>query len=209
VIDFDWRTAAAADIQVVLRDRSRSLRKVRLFCVACCRARADRLGHPLCHDLLGLAEAFADDGSAAARARMAAGRQRVRGWALSAGRADSVGYDVAEYFRRWAVVLAATPKLLPLPEPFLDPAELFRDLLADIFDDPFRPVTFNPEWRTSAAVQLAAQMYEARDFAHMPILADALQDAGCEHPAVLAHCRDPHATHVRGCWVVDLVLGKG
>jgi hypothetical protein len=51
-------------------------------------------------------------------------------------------------------------------------------------------------------------MYESHDFFPMPILADALQDAGCDHPDVLAHCRDPQATHVRGCWVVDLVLGK-
>ena len=43
----------------------------------------------------------------------------------------------------------------------------------------------------------------------MPILADALQDAGCEDEQILAHCRDPQATHFRGCWVVDLVLGKG
>ncbi|MDY3556283.1 hypothetical protein R5W24_005446 [Gemmata sp. JC717] len=51
-------------------------------------------------------------------------------------------------------------------------------------------------------------MYESRDFSAMPILADALQDAGCEDGAVLDHCRDPHGVHVRGCWVVDLVLGK-
>jgi hypothetical protein len=51
-------------------------------------------------------------------------------------------------------------------------------------------------------------MYEGREFSAMPILADALQDAGCEHADILAHCRDPQATHVRGCWVVDLVLGK-
>ncbi|WP_439624169.1 hypothetical protein [Gemmata sp.] len=51
-------------------------------------------------------------------------------------------------------------------------------------------------------------MYESRDFSAMPILADALQDAGCEHEAVLAHCRDPQQVHVRGCWVVDLVRGK-
>lgn len=50
-------------------------------------------------------------------------------------------------------------------------------------------------------------MYEARDFAPMPILADALQDAGCDHADVLAHCRSPGPL-VRGCWVVDLVLGK-
>jgi hypothetical protein len=42
----------------------------------------------------------------------------------------------------------------------------------------------------------------------MPILADALQDAGCDNEDILNHCRDPKQVHVRGCWVVDLVLGK-
>jgi hypothetical protein len=69
-------------------------------------------------------------------------------------------------------------------------------------------VTFAPEWRTEAAVGIASQMYDTREFGNMPILADALQDAGCEHADILAHCRDPHGVHVRGCWVVDLVLGK-
>ena len=82
------------------------------------------------------------------------------------------------------------------------------DLLRDIFGNPFRPVTFAPVWRTDTAVSLARQMYEARDFAAMPILADALQDAGCDNADILAHCRDPKQVHVRGCWVVDLVLGK-
>jgi hypothetical protein len=50
-------------------------------------------------------------------------------------------------------------------------------------------------------------MYDSREFGNMPILADALQDAGCELPEVLDHCRGP-GPHVRGCWVVDLVLGK-
>src|SRR5687768_13740514 len=81
-------------------------------------------------------------------------------------------------------------------------------LLKDVFGNPFRPVTFDPSWRTTTAVQLAGQMYEAREFAAMPILADALQDAGCEDAGVLGHCRDPQQVHVRGCWVVDLVLGK-
>ncbi len=80
-------------------------------------------------------------------------------------------------------------------------------LLRCIFGNPFRPVTFSPSWRTSTAVALAAQMYDARDFGAMPILADALQDAGCDSADVLDHCRGP-GPHVRGCWVVDLVLGK-
>ncbi|MBP3956251.1 hypothetical protein J8F10_13255 [Gemmata sp. G18] len=73
---------------------------------------------------------------------------------------------------------------------------------------PFRPVPFSPSWRTSTAVALAAQMYESREFGAMPILADALQDAGCDNADVLSHCRDAGAPHVRGCWVVDLLLGK-
>ena len=82
------------------------------------------------------------------------------------------------------------------------------DLFRDVFGNPFRPVTCSPEWRTDTAALLARQMYDSRDFSAMPILADALQDAGCDSDDILAHCRDPHATHVRGCWVVDLVLGK-
>ena len=80
-------------------------------------------------------------------------------------------------------------------------------LLRDICGNPFRPVSFDPGWRTSTVVALARQMYESRDFAPMPVLADALQDAGCEHPDVLAHCRGA-GPHVRGCWVVALLLGK-
>jgi hypothetical protein len=81
------------------------------------------------------------------------------------------------------------------------------NLLLDIFGNPFRPVTFSPEWRYSTAVVLARQMYESRDFSAMPILADALQDAGCDSDDILNHCRGP-GPHVRGCWVVDLVLAK-
>jgi hypothetical protein len=73
---------------------------------------------------------------------------------------------------------------------------------------PFGPVTFSPLWCTDTALALARQMYESRDFGAMPILADALQDAGCESEDILAHCRDTALEHVRGCWVVDLVLGK-
>lgn len=80
-------------------------------------------------------------------------------------------------------------------------------LVRDIFGNPFRPVAFSPGWRTAAAVALAESMYQARDFAAMPILADALQDAGCENEDILSHCRGP-GPHVRGCWVVDLVTGR-
>jgi hypothetical protein len=83
-----------------------------------------------------------------------------------------------------------------------------HSLLDDIFGNPFRPVAFSPEWRTDTAVALARQMYDSREFGAMPILADALQDAGCDNEDILAHCRDGNLVHVRGCWVVDHVLGK-
>ncbi|AMV29419.1 hypothetical protein VT84_33805 [Gemmata sp. SH-PL17] len=80
-------------------------------------------------------------------------------------------------------------------------------LVREVFGNPFRPVTFTSEWGNDSALALAAQMYESRDFGAMPILADALQDAGCDDEDVLNHCRG-HGPHVRGCWVVDLLLGK-
>ncbi|MFO0806292.1 MAG: hypothetical protein U0791_24575 [Gemmataceae bacterium] len=76
-----------------------------------------------------------------------------------------------------------------------------------IFGNPFRPISFSPEWRTTTAVAIAQSMYDSRDFGPMPVLADALQDAGCEVPEIIDHCRGP-GPHVRGCWVVDGVLGK-
>jgi hypothetical protein len=84
----------------------------------------------------------------------------------------------------------------------------FVPALHDIFGNPFRPAAFSPEWRTDTAVALARQMYESRDFGAMPILADALQDAGCDSEEILSHCRDASAKHVRGCWMVDALLGK-
>jgi len=80
-------------------------------------------------------------------------------------------------------------------------------LLRDVFGNPFRPVPYSREWHTSTAVAIAKGMYDSRDFSAMPILADALQDAGCDNSDILDHCRGP-GPHVRGCWVVDLVLGK-
>lgn len=80
-------------------------------------------------------------------------------------------------------------------------------LIHEVVGNPFRPVEFSAKWRTDTAVTLARQMYDSRDFSAMPILADALQDAGCDNEEVLSHCRGA-GPHVRGCWVVDGVLGK-
>jgi hypothetical protein len=80
-------------------------------------------------------------------------------------------------------------------------------LLRDTAGNPFRPVSADPTGLTAAAVGLAQTIYADRAFDRLPILADALEEAGCDNADVLAHCRGG-GPHVRGCWVVDLVLGK-
>jgi len=104
------------------------------------------------------------------------------------------------------------PQELDIPPLDLEEAwpmrQLGANIIRDIYGNPFRPVSFDAAWRTSTVVALAQQMYESRDFSAMPILADALQDAGCENDDILNHCRDANGIHVRGCWVVDLVLDK-
>ena len=81
------------------------------------------------------------------------------------------------------------------------------DLLRCVVGNPFRPVTVDPSWLTSDVVTLAEGVYANRAFDRLPILADALQDAGCDNADILAHCRQP-GEHTKGCWVIDLLLGK-
>jgi hypothetical protein len=87
-------------------------------------------------------------------------------------------------------------------------------LSREIFGNPFRPVALDPAWRTATVLALARAAYEERslpsgilDAARLSILADALEDAGCSEPAILSHLRGP-GPHVRGCWVVDLLLER-
>ncbi|MFO0826287.1 MAG: SMI1/KNR4 family protein [Gemmataceae bacterium] len=67
-------------------------------------------------------------------------------------------------------------------------------------------VKFEESWRSSTVIALAQQISSTRDFTTMPILADALQDAGCDSAAVLKHCRDRECRHAKGCWVIDSLL---
>ncbi len=80
-------------------------------------------------------------------------------------------------------------------------------LLREVIGYPERTAPFQLAWCTSTVLSVAQAMYESRDFGAMPILADALQEGGCDNTDVLDHCRGP-GPHVRGCWVVDLVLGN-
>jgi hypothetical protein len=113
------------------------------------------------------------------------------------------------------------------PVPLLTPQEvhnccwLLREIFGHHGDVPIRPPAWRDVWRTDTTVALARQMYASGDFGEMPILADALEDAGCYNAEVLHHCRGTErrprkgaglannfGQHVRGCWVVDLILAK-
>jgi hypothetical protein len=80
-------------------------------------------------------------------------------------------------------------------------------LVRDIVGKPFHSATIHPGWLTPDVRGLAAAAYHDRAFDRLPLLADALADAGCDDEAVLSHCRGS-GPHARGCWVVDLVLGN-
>jgi hypothetical protein len=80
-------------------------------------------------------------------------------------------------------------------------------ILHDVVGNPFQPASLEPHWITENVVGLALAIYDERCFDRMPILADALMDAGCFDDEILNHCRS-EGPHVRCCWVVDLLLGK-
>src|SRR5262249_13513505 len=82
--------------------------------------------------------------------------------------------------------------------------ELLHDLWVPL---PFRPVPVDSIWLAPKVVQLAQSNYDNRAFDRLPALADALEEAGCHDTDILDHCRGP-GPHFRGCWVLDLILGK-
>jgi hypothetical protein len=81
-------------------------------------------------------------------------------------------------------------------------------VVREVVGNPFRPVTLDPAWRTAETLGLARAGYDERAFDRLPILADALEECGCTDAQVLGHLREASAVHVRGCWAVDLILGK-
>jgi hypothetical protein len=189
-----------------------SVRQLRLFAVGCCRRVEEKITLPRSAEAISDAELYADgrlgrhELSRVREAVLAEQKasENVAGWSIVSVALGAInGYDP----ECWDTYANAQQASLLISDDY--PAEWAAQasLLRCIFGNPFCPVSFSPAWRTDTAVSLARQMYEGRDFSAMPILADALQDAGCDNEDILNHCRGG-GPHVRGCWVVDLVLGK-
>jgi hypothetical protein len=198
----EWLAATNPRVLLEFRRRKTSDRKLRLFaCGYCLQIRW--LGEEG-ENAVAVAERFAD--GLVGESALVTAAARLDNQPIRDERILNFGVLAIACLCTDLNVGTHLPNLAELPG-LLENTAVVR-LIRDIFGNPFRPVTFDPSWRTSTVVALAQQMYESRDFAPMPILADALQDAGCDHPDILAHCRDPVPAHVRGCWVVDLILGK-
>lgn len=206
-------------------------RKLRLFAVGCCRHVGHLLTDSSCH-ALEVTERYVDGFVTVderVKAADAAGKATNEYEGVDDGRfqAATAAYrtlddivgdftDVTEAVDYAACAVACPASLTPDRNDYdsgryneVKRAEQTHqaNLLRDVFGNPFGSITFLPEWLTSTVLALAQQMYDTRDFSAMPILADALQDAGCEDESILAHCRGP-GPHVRGCWVTDAILNK-
>jgi hypothetical protein len=186
----------------LLGDRQR---KLRLFLCACWRAEGAGGFEPL----VEVAERYAD--GAATRAELKLARRRALEMWLSWR--PWWRYGLREPYARVA--------LSPAP---MSPAILHRlaasgyisllgleprsvRLLREVIQ-PFRSPAERPRWATRDARHLARGIVQDRAYERMGILADALEDAGCDDALLLEHCRGGDK-HVRGCWALDLLLGKG
>jgi hypothetical protein len=151
-------------------------------------------------------EAHADRAAAAAEAAAAATSYRTRVWPDT-----SESYFAAVVAAQHAALAAkfATRAAGGAGRPAAKRERRVQaGLLRDVFGPRLPPACLPTAWRTSAVVGLAEAIYEGRAFDRLPILTDALEEAGCADPDYLDHCRGG-GPHVRGCWVVDVILGKG
>ncbi len=179
-------------------------RKFRLF--ACVRARQTRhlLRDKRSKTAIEVGERLAD-GAISERTRAAAwnaAQEVARG--LRRGKQRR-----AAWFAAWSVFPIADEAALHAAWDFTDLMEFpfLCDLLRDIIGNPFRSVAVARSWFTPAVAGLSETVYQERAFDHLASLADALEEAGCRDADILAHCRGP-GPHIRGCWPVDLILGR-
>ena len=208
-----WKKATDPTAMLAFVAGAASERKLRLFAAACARAVWDHVPEGWMREAVGCAERYADGRAAMEEVG------RYRDFLQAMTRRDATpeqlelvfGAKKAVYAAVFASVfgtgVAHTLTRAAVWRAFPERHALLPALIRDLFGNPHRPAAVDPRWLTSAVVDLARTIYDSRDFAAMPILADALEEAGCDNTALLSHCRSG-GPHVRGCWAVDLVLGN-
>ena len=177
-------------------------RKLRLFAVACSRRMwgwIDALGHTAVDVAENLADGLASPEEMRAARLACQGAGGRAAWYAAASSPAIAARNAA----RSAQAGAASVLLGSEADELLAQAQLVRE----IFGDRFGRLSVDPSWLTPGVVKLTQAIYEDRAFDRMPELAAALEEAGCADEDILGHCRGP-GPHVRGCWVVDLILSK-
>jgi hypothetical protein len=197
-------------------------RKPRLFAVACCRCSRQLLKNKDHRHALEISARFAD--GQATEQELAAAYRRANDFAVGLYHDSKSEREIHRWAEATAVAnaLAVVTPSHPMGDYATDaawmidratprsPNKRLADLLRDVFGNPFRPATLDPSWlawNDGLIVKLAQGICDDRAFDRMPILADALEEAGCTDGDILGHCRQ-EGEHVRGCWLVDLLTGR-
>jgi hypothetical protein len=168
--------------------------KLLSFACACYRRVWSRLKDQRMRTAVEVVERFLDKKASREEMLAAGGASPYSAWGDS-------GWCAAWYGCKWGVDFAV--------DRILEQKEQVK-LLHDVLGNPFRPASLHRSWlnwNSRLLVSMAQTMYDSRDFIDMPIMADALEEAGCTDTDILNHCRQP-GEHVRGCWVIDFILGK-
>ena len=191
-----WDAATDAKKMIAVAAGRASGRKFRLFLAACARDARPGTTIRAAEQAIALAERFAD-GLVEARRVTDAYDQIRRGWAFT---------DLP--YLLWPDLARSADAAVRMCG-HADPAGSARRtaVLREVLGNPFRPVVPDERWLTATARGLARAAYDLAAFEKLPVLADALEDAGCDSGELLAHLR-ADGPHYRGCWAVDLVLGK-
>ena len=204
----EWLECGDPSIMEQFLQNGTSQRKARLFFCACCRHIWDLMTDERCRQGVVAAEAFAD------------GKVTFSELEMAHESADAAAFDyVYDVFNMAELATQAKVDLngwisSTSANHSDDNLEWYCGPLRCIYGNPFRPVVLKPAWQTSTVVALAHATYDNRILPagtlepdRLAVLADALEEAGCDNPDILGHLRGP-GPHLRGCWVVDLILGK-
>jgi hypothetical protein len=197
-------------------------RKLHLFACACCR-RIWHLLHDRSKKVVELAEGRADGSATEEEVRAAVeANQGIRLDAVATNGVAAVGWFTDKDIVRGVSMItgnaACCVAMKQVPGIRTSEWEAFKEaeeaeqakLFRDIMGNPYRPATISPKWlkwNDAIVPKLAHAIYDVRRFSDLPVLADALEEAGCTDADILNHCRQP-GEHARGCWVVDLLLVK-
>jgi hypothetical protein len=200
----EWQTASEpqAMLEFLQTSGKVSERKLRLFAVACSRrvwGLIDALGQAAVDAAERFADGFAGPEEMRAARLACQGATGQAAWYAAATNPAIAARNAARSSQAGVRALIGSEA-----EELLAQAELARDIFGPL---PLRSSSCDPSWLTPGVVKATQTIYDERAFDRLAVLADALVEAGCTTEGLVTHCRQP-GEHVRGCWVVDLLLGK-